>query len=74
MAKHARIKRLRAEREAAKDEEKARGPVSETDAVKRAREWTRAGLTRGHWALGSRTGGTSRSAPSSRTRRQRRLA
>jgi hypothetical protein len=57
MSKHARIRRLRAEREAAKaaGEEKERGPISETDAVNRSREWRQAGLTRGHWAFGSRT-------------------
>ena len=56
MSKRARIRRLRMEREIAAlaGEEKQRGPISEADAVKRARQWRRAGLTRGHWAFGSR--------------------
>jgi hypothetical protein len=59
MAKHARIRRERAEREALaleeKEQGKPRGPISEKEAEKRAREWRVAGLTRGHWAFGTRT-------------------
>lgn len=54
MAKHARIRRERAEREAAAQEEKERGPISEKDAVIRARIRGRAGSGSGTFAFGSR--------------------
>jgi len=56
MAKHARIRRLRAEREAAKEAglEVERGPISEKDARVRARIRSRAGSGSGTFAFGSR--------------------
>lgn len=54
MAKHARIRRLRAEREAAKEEEKERGPVSVRAARHRALVSKKAGIGRGVWASGTR--------------------
>ena len=54
MAKHARIRRERAEREAAAQEEKERGPISQKDAVVRARVRGRAGSGSGTFAFGSR--------------------
>lgn len=56
MAKHARIKRERAEREAAAaaGEEEVRGPISQKDAVVRARIRKRAGSGSGSFAFGSR--------------------
>lgn len=54
MAKHARIRRERAEREAAKEEEKKRGPVSVRAARHRASVAKKAGVGSGTWAFGSR--------------------
>jgi hypothetical protein len=54
MAKHARIRRERAEREAAKEEEKERGPVSVRAARHRALVSKKAGIGRGVWATGTK--------------------
>ena len=55
MAKHARIKRERAEREAAAAEEKERGPISAKDAATRSRVRRMAGFSDGSWAYNTRT-------------------
>ena len=57
MSKHARIRRLRAEREAAKEEGNEttpRGPISAMDAGRRARVRKAAGVGAGVWANGTR--------------------
>ena len=56
MAKHARIRRLRAEREAAKEavEEVERGPISPVLASRRARVRGIAGVGSGTWAFGTK--------------------
>ena len=55
MAKHARIKRERAEREGAAAEEKERGPISAKDAATRSRVRRMAGFSDGSWAYNTRT-------------------